>query len=334
MTTKLNLNWGRWVRRAVQAAMGVGSACVLSAAMAQTSYIGSAVIDGAGSLIDPGNGGQCAAWGGYGCSRDVVRLQSWSMRSAGVFQVYNNGGCDFVRVSGLSSANLIVKSWDEAYPGQKYRGGAGAIYRASSLPAHVPVPAGWSVIHVSSVAPLSAPVDVQLQCQSGGFYQLATGQVSVTASGTTLYNSGSATLGATFDEFGSAWGGNGSLMTFSNNRSSADTVAGYGRNIDVSATYGLGLFSTVLFQGLGQGSTCRNVRIAASAPGTIAEIRVKEWSLRNWSYVAGSPSPDQYGFRTVSLPYIVPMPNGEYTLIKVDPFTNGQTPNQISATCL
>jgi hypothetical protein len=334
MTTTLNLSWGRWVRRAVQAAVGVGSACVLTVAMAQTSYIGSAAIDGAGSLIDPGNGGQCAAWGGYGCSRDVVRLQSWSMRSAGVFQVYNNGGCDYVRVSGLPSANIIVKAWDEAYPGQKYRSTVGGIYQASSLPANLSVPPGWSVIHVSSVAPLSAPTDVQLQCQSGGFFQLATGQVSLIASGASLYNSGSTTLGATFDEYGSTWGGNGSLMTFSNNRTSTDTLAGYGRNLDVTNTYGMGRFSTVMFQGLGQGSTCRNVRIASSASGTFVEIRVKEWSQRFWNYVAGSPAPSQYGFRTVALPYIVPMPDGQYTLIKVDPFTNGAASEMISATCL
>jgi hypothetical protein len=335
MTTKLNLSWSRWVRRAVQAAVGVGSACVLTVAMAQTSLIGQAVIDGVGSLIDPSNGGQCASNGNFGCSRDVVRLQSWAMRSAGVFQVYNDGSCGFVRISGLPSANIMIKAWDEAYPGQRYRGGGtGGIYRANSLPANMPVPGGWSLVHVSSLSPLSGAVDVQLQCQSGGFFQLSTGQISVTASSTSLSDGSGTFLGATYDEYFAAWGGNGSLITFSNNRAAPDVAAGFGRNVDIANTYGLSLFSTVLFQGYSGGSTCRNVRVSSNKSGTIAEIRVKEWSQRNWNYVAGSPAPSQYGYRTVSLPFVVPMPGGEYTLIKVDPFTNGTAPESITAACL
>ncbi len=309
--------------------MSAALSAALASGSAQAQFKGSiflpqAYTDGAGSLVDPTNSGSCPSFGNYGCSRDTVRLHPHSVPSAGFFQVLNSGGlCDFVRLSGtmtsVSSLLISVKKWNEDYPGQfSLVEPTTTIYRATSLPVNFKVPVGWSVANVTTTDPIpsgAGAMDLTMQCKSGSFFQEMPGtQISDIAPSIAVrdanpfphYNQ---------DFFDGYWGGNGSLVSFSNHTTNVDSAVGYGRTRDVANAI-VGSKSMVAFQVYAGNTTCRNVRISANVV-TSAFIDRKLWDapIRTPVSQAGTSAASA---ALLTLPVTVQLPANQYSVIFID----------------
>lgn len=289
-----------------------------------------AMVDGAGSLIDPGNGGQCASFGGFGCYRDDVMLHGGrGVSSSAVFQVLNAGNaCNYVALEGVAPAYVTVKNWNEAYPGELTTAYTSEIYYSSSAPASFPVPQGWSTINVTTAFPVSnATQSVRLTCQGG---PSSPGAVAIAPSvGTRRSNPALVANWLTPDDLSVRWSGNGSLISFSNNQSHSDSQAGYGRTRDVAVTFP-GMYGGTLFQVYSGNSICRRVQVSSNSAFT-ARLQHKEWTQRNWTYAPGSTDVGA-GLRAVTLPLTLDLSPNAYHIIKVEPFVTDK--GQVSLQCV
>lgn len=317
--------------RAAIATTVVGSSLMIGSVATAQSVIPTANLDGVGSLIDPTNSGQCSSFGGWGCYRDEVRLWGGTgSPSSGVFQVLNTAGmCDYVTITSPASTNYItVKYWNEAYPGEKYSDSLSTVYWGSSTTMRVPVPVGWSTINVTTGNALpSGSSSLVMTC---GYGSSATSAVGVVAPSVSQRRANPNTVANYLQTFDTSvrWTGNGSLITFSGNSTNSDSVAGYGRNLDISVTQS-GYFAGVFFQVYSGSSVCRNVRISGAS--SAAQILYKGWSERNWVPVPNSQSIGA-SLTSVTVPYTVSLPANGYYLIRVEPFVT--TAAQVEARCV
>ncbi|MDB5942533.1 MAG: hypothetical protein JWQ13_2099 [Ramlibacter sp.] len=296
----------------------------------QGSIVPLSMVDGAGSLVDPTSGGQCAFFGGYGCYRDDVMLHGGrSVSSSAVFQVLNAGGaCNYVALEGLAPAYVTVKNWNEAYPGELTTAFTSQVYYTSSAPASFAVPQGWSTINVTSAFPIASSTQtVRLTCQGGASFQ--GGFAIAPPVGTRRANPMLVANWLTPDDLTVHWSGNGSLISFSNNQAHSDSQLGYGRTRDIAVTFP-GAFGGTLFQVYAGNSTCRRVNISSTA-GAAAQVQSKEWTRRNWSFAPGS-SDLGGGFRAISLPLTLDLVPNAYNIIKVEPFSTNK--GQVSVQCV
>ncbi len=278
-----------------------------------TSLVPTSTVDGAGSLVDPNRGGKCNDLGGWGCYRDIVTLHHHDTPSTGLFQVLRESGkCDYVQLDGLKEAYVVVKGWDEHYPGEKNGDYFSTVYKATGLPADVPLVAkinsSWNLIAVTSTVPIPAGQtrDVTLTCMSG-----SPGQSLKVIAPDVSTRKNNPTLVLNPLPNNTYWSGNGSLMSFSNNRSiPATSQSEYGRKQDEVITLttknSLAIFQVYKSSSLG----CRSV-VIDTPPGTFsvvaAEISWKIWNAPNW--LCGN---------LVSLPYTVDLPTDEhYWVIKI-----------------
>jgi hypothetical protein len=283
-----------------------------------TSALGLSHFDGAGSLVDPSNGGACNAKGGYGCYRDVVRMHPNSLPSTAVFQVLRvPGQCDSVKIEGLLGASVAVKQWNEGYPGS--RGNALSTVYRSVFPAQIPLSSdsAWHLISVTSLSPIPAGSirDVLMTCQAFGV------NASTNTETAPPLASRANNLDAVIPKFdsNSYWGGNGSLISFSANAFNGDTQAGYGRTQDVAKKL-ITLPSKSIFQIFNNSQTCKYVRLARKDGGSMfAAIQWKPWSQAGWSGMS------------VQLPYTLLQPEG-YNIITVDSANDG-TDTSVQAVC-
>lgn len=284
----------------------------------QGAIVPLSMVDGAGSLIDPGMGGQCTSFGGYGCYRDDVMLHGGrSVSSSAVFQVLNAGNaCNYVALEGLAQAYVTVKNWNEAYPGELTTSATSEIYYANSAPASFPMPQGWSTINVTSAFPIASSTQtVRLTCQ--GSPSFPGGFAIAPSVGTRRANPLLVANWLTPDDPSVRWSGNGSLIAFSNNQSHPDSQVGYGRTRDVAVTFP-GAFGGTLFQVYAGGSTCRRVHISSDVSNS-AQIQFKEWTQRNWSFAPGSTDIGA-GLGAIGLPTTLDLAPNAYHIIKVEPF--------------
>ena len=296
----------------------------------QGAIVPLSMVDGAGSLIDPTMGGQCASFGGYGCYRDDVMLHGGrNVSSSGVFQVLNAGGaCNYVALEGLAPAFVTVKNWNEAYPGELTTSPTSEIYYTSSAPASFPMPQGWSTINVTSAFPIaSATQSVRLTCQGGPSFQ---GGFAIAPSVSSRRSNPLLVANwLTPDDLTVRWSGNGSLISFSNNQAQGDSQAGYGRTRDVAVTFP-GAYGGALFQVYAGNSTCRQVRITSDVSST-AQVQHKEWTQRTWSFAPGTISMGA-NLTGIDLPITLGLSPNAYHVIKVEPF--GTSKGLVSMQCV
>lgn len=110
------------------------------------------------------------------------------------------------------------------------------------------------------------------------------------------------------------------MISFSNNYSSSDTIAGYGRNQD-SAKKFISLPSKSVFQIYTDGATCKYVKIERRDGNTSgAALSWKLWNSQYWSGMS------------LSLPYTLSLATG-YNIIAVDTVNDGSD-TYIRATCI
>ncbi len=283
----------------------------------QLTIVPESFIDGAGSLVDPGNNNACISNNNYGCSKDTVRLHPHSTSSTALFQVLKQyGQCDYVRVSGLKEAYISVKSWSEQYPGETVLGNS-AIYKADALPADIPLTSNeWSIIAITTTVPIPANSirDITLECVGGfgiQYWQLK----KLTSDMSSATNATERRLST---QNGYSWGGNGSLITFSNNQITTDTRAGYGRNLDVAKTIS-GIGTVAVFQVYNSPTyACNKVIITNSLINSSATISWKSWAKATWT-----------GVSTI-LPYTVSLNGSDYSIIKIEGNFNA---SNLNATC-
>lgn len=274
--------------------------------------------DGAGSLIDPANGGNCGAIGNYGCSTDKVRLHSHSISSTGVFQVVSQKDrCEYVRIEGLSSAIIAVKRWDETYP--RNSDGLSTIYRVNSLPASLRLPVDkWVMISVTTTQqiPVGETRDITLRCLTASEYSHPVpGQISDIAppiADRALYPD--LLLVKFGDDF--HWSGSGSLVTFSGSQLQVpNTYDGFGRNKDMAIKFS-SRKSLLSFQIFSDGINCRSVRISSAtgaSTGTLVNASIKEWTSKYWGPAI-----------VTTLPFNFSIPSGRaYWILKLKPATIG-----------
>jgi hypothetical protein len=236
------------------------------------------VVDGAGSLVDPANGGRCSAFQLNGCSRDLVRLHSHGVPSTAVFQVLGQrGSCDHVNVGGLDAAHILVKRWSETYPGAE-GDGSSSIFLANRLPASLPIPSNtWMTISVTTTSPVPAGQTrtVSLACGSGsGSYarpaDLAPPVTSRAANPQLLL------LPLQGDFF---WSGNASMVTFSANTANAAAAVGYGRTRDEAITLA-SRKSLAVFQFFAEGRICKTVELSDAAGVASRAVEVGSMPFR------------------------------------------------------
>jgi hypothetical protein len=284
----------------------------------QGAIVPLSMVDGAGSLVDPSNSGQCGSFGGFGCYRDDVMLHGGrSVSSSAVFQVLNAGNaCNYVALEGVAPAYVTVKNWNEGYPGELTTASTSQVYYTNSAPASFAVPPGWSTINVTSAFPIASSTQmVRLTCQGGASFP---GGFAIAPSVGTRRNSPLLVANwLTPDDLSVRWSGNGSLISFSNNQAHVDSQVGYGRTRDVAVTFP-GAFAGTLFQVYAGNSICRRVQLTSNIAGS-AQVQHKEWTQRNWTYAPGSSGGS--GFATVGLPTTLTLAPNAYHIIKVEPFT-------------
>lgn len=254
--------------------------------------------DGTGSLIDPQ--GSC----GDGCKSDVIKLHPHeTQRSAGFFQVYRLAGvCEAVNLSGdLMYADVEVKSWD-SYSGNS------VYYTLGSLPAAVPLNnTTWNVIAVKTVSPIP-------QGQTRTVTATCVAQSSMSAN-VTKKPSGTPTE---FNE-NYFWGGNGSLISHTNNRA----ANGFGKNKDtvilLKDKKTLSVFQV-------NTSFCKNVRFTTSAtPAAMSlELSWKLWNEKEWQGSTTINSGYRFSFPTTANPWWI---------LKVKAAPTGLTSSTVTAVC-
>lgn len=276
------------------------------------SLLPPSVVDGAGSLVDPAGAGRCVTYSGNGCSKDLVRLHPHGVPSTAVFQVLSQAGrCDFVNVSGLVSANIIVKRWSETYPGSE-GDATSSVFFANSLPVSIPLPANkWMTISVSSTGavPSGQTRTVAVACGTGApQYSRPTDVAPPMA--TRAANPQSLLLPLQGDYF---WSGNASMMSFSANSSNSASSAGYGRTRDEAITLS-SRKSLAMFQLFAEGETCRSIQLsdAAGTTGRTVEVSTKLWDQPAWN-----------NSTNVQLPARLSVSQDGYWLVKVKPATIG-----------
>lgn len=276
-------------------------------------------IDGAGSLVDPGNNKDCISNGNFGCSKDTVRLHPHSTSSTALFQVLKQyGQCDYVRVSGLKEAYISVKGWSEQYPGETGLGNS-AIYKADALPADIPLTnSDWSIIAVTTTVPIPANSirDINLECV-GGFGIQSWQLKKLTADISSASNAVARKLST---QGGYSWGGNGSLITFSNNQIINDTRSNYGRYRDVAKTIsGVNAGTVAVFQVYNSPTyACNKLIINNSLVNSSATISWKSWAKATWTGVS------------TKLPYTLLLNGSDYSIIKIEGNFNA---SNLNATC-
>ena len=303
---------------ALSVAAWVGTAGAQSV-FPQGSIVPLSMVDGAGSLVDPSNGGQCASFGGFGCYRDDVMLHGGrSVSSSAVFQVLNAGNaCNYVAMEGVAPAYVTVKNWNEAYPGELTTASTSEIYYTNSAPSSFAMPQGWSTINVTSAFPISSSTQmVRLTCQ--GSPSFPGGFAIAPSVGTRRANPMLVSNWLTPDDLSVHWSGNGSLISFSNNQAHSDSQVGYGRTRDVAVTFPEAYGGT-LFQVYSGNSTCRRVHVS-SAVSASAQVQSKEWTQRNWSFAPASTDIGA-GLRGIALPVTLDLAPNAYHIIKVEPFS-------------
>lgn len=296
----------------------LGGAAGAQSVFPQGSIVPLSMVDGAGSLVDPTNGGQCGSFGGFGCYRDDVMLHGGrSVSSSAVFQVLNAGGaCNYVALEGLAPAYVTVKNWNEAYPGELTTASTSEVYYTNSAPASFAMPQGWSTINVTSASPISSfSQTVRLTCQ--GAPSSAGGFAIAPSVGTRRSNPLLVANWLNPDDLTVHWSGNGSLISFSDNQAHPDSQVGYGRTRDVAVTFP-GAYAGTLFQVYAGNSTCRRVNVSSSVSAS-AQVQFKEWTQRNWSFAPGS-SDIGAGLRGIPLPMTLDLAPNAYHIIKIEPF--------------
>ena len=279
------------------------------------------VVDGAGSLVDPAGAGRCGLYAGNGCSKDLVRLHPHGVPSTAVFQVLSQAGrCEYVNVSGLVSANIIVKRWSETYPGSE-GDATSSVFFADRLPVSIPLPANkWLTLSVSSTSavPAGQTRTVTVTCGTGAPpYGRPTDVAPPLAA--RAANPQALLLPLQGDHF---WSGNASMITFSANASNSASSAGYGRTIDEVITLG-SRKSLAMFQLFAEGATCRNIQLsdATGAAGRAVEVSTKLWDQAAWTRAIH-----------LVLPARVTVDQDGYWLLKVKPSSIGWS--KIRAQCV
>jgi hypothetical protein len=265
--------------------------------------------DGAGSLIDPRDGGSCSAAGNDGCSHDYVKLQSHLPNdgSAGFYQVLGVPGvCEAVRLEESNPAAAVTGFTIEVRPWSGGGGSNSKYYSVSKLPAVIPLvfTDSWNLVGFQTVD----PVAVGGRLVKASCLPVATLGADVMAvKGTPIRFSS--------DYF---WGGSGSLIRHSDNQDHSETRLGYGRDRDVALLLG-NKRSLSTFQ-VTKTTTCP--KITFSTPISI-EISWKSWNAFDWIN-AGTVTNGQ----TLSLP------TGSYWwIVKVKSSATNSSGAKVTATC-
>lgn len=280
--------------------------------------------DGAGSLVDPANGGNCSTIKNHGCSLDFVKLFPHSTPSTGVFQIFSNPQrCNRVRIEGLSSAYIGVKRWDETYPGNA--DGLSTIYRAKYLPVDVALPTVsngtvFTLISVTSTAkiPTGSSRYLKVACLNSAASTInAPGQLIDIAPPISERQAAPQNLLIRLAA-NIYWSGSGSLI---NNYSG--TPSAVGRTYDEAIKFSQRK-SLLSFQIYSNGVTCKSVRITGSGlnSGTTVEASIKKWNDATWNAPTIS-----------ALPLDIALPSyGVFWILKLKPAAIGA--GNLTVACL
>jgi len=257
-------------------------------------FSSSPYFDGTGSLIDPQGCGLSA-----GCSDDYVKLHPHGHQaSAGFFQVLKiSNSCEAVQLDNLEEASVEIRSWNGRGKNSKY-------YKVNKTSNIVPLSTTWNLIAFKTDKPIDSSVRVKATCLSSKSLANAIEFSSTPFSFENNYY----------------WGGNGSLITHSNNQDTADTRAGYGRTQDTVAIFenkkALSVFQITNTE------SCRKVKFETPVSFNLSW---KLWDDEEWQ-----------GNKTVSNNDIFTLPSGYWWILKVKapPATNIVTKKlRINAIC-
>jgi len=265
------------------------------------SYLSSAsnaitYFDGAGSLISPTQDGS-------GANSDVDRMHANPSRtSTVVFQFLNNsaGNCHHVDISSsIGEAVIQAKSWDSHEVTTSYRG---------SLPMSVNSEGSWTVVAVTSTAPLADSANVYATCK--------TSSDSLTPS---YYNRTVMDLKLIPLDLDYYWTGTGSIMSH--------LGSGTGKTADVVPTFESHK-SLSSFQWYAS-SSCSKLNIFAGGAVSLNgdnEVAIKRWNAdsNGWS-----------GNLCSSLPCTVSPPNDSsgYFIVKVKTNAGAVPSGYLNAKC-
>lgn len=225
--------------------------------------------DGAGSLIDPERGTACS-----GCGEDLVKLHSrGEQSSAGFFQVFRIPDiCESVDLKGLNAGTVEVRSWSGYGTDSKY-------YEVSNSSHIIPLKATlWNLIAFKTNAPIP------------------TGQTkTITATCLSDNNSNVTEVSGSPMQFDNNyfWGGNGSLISHTNNQYSSDTQAGYGRDTDTAVL--LRDHKTLSVFQVTNSSSCGKIRFKTPLSFNLSW---KLWDEKDWRDSKSFNDDDVFTFPT------------------------------------
>jgi hypothetical protein len=281
------------------------------------------ILDGQGTLTNPNLLGGCSSISSWGCSRDQAILHSRPEPSTAVFQVqhFANGTCNHVAISGLQSAYVSVRQWNETYPGERGRSDTKGIFKANTFPALFRLPIGFSLVSVTSVQPVPAGETrtITMECRSTPYQEYSSNpnKVRLDTAALQTRSPNSLLLSLVSDSLDSR----NSVMNSAASLISVSGLSGisYGSNIDVLLFTGTKHERNIV-QTYNSG-TC-NLRLVGTNASARYSIYRKRWNATDWQLVSSD----------VTLPHALNNPASDYTVYMLRQGTPKQ--DRVTVNCI